>query len=143
MVIKIKFDGTKVNINGEDHDTETCLSFTIEKIKLIFNDELKINTNEVYDSTDFDSLFGHEQILDKDAFVGSATNFGTKLFQEFGESRSVGITQKLFLMTMMEKDRPFKPFTKNEAIHKFLETVFKDGTKRDRLPKMLKESFVF
>jgi hypothetical protein len=133
-------------MNGEDNDSETCLSFTIENIKLISNEEIETSSTQQMDDTDFDSLFEDEIILDKDVFVGSATNFGTTLFSEFGESRSVGITHKLFLMTMMEKDRPFKPFTKNETIHNFLETVFKDGTKRHKVtfPKgSCNEDFTF
>ena len=82
-------------MNGEDRYSETCKSFTKEKIELISNDEIETSlTQQMYD-TGFNSLFADEIILDKDIFVGSATNFGTTLFREFEESRSVGITHKL------------------------------------------------
>lgn len=90
IVIKVKFDGKIVNVNGEDRDSETCLSFTVENIKLISNEEIETSLTQQMDDTDFDSLFADEIILDKDVFVGSATNFGTTLFSEYGESRSVG-----------------------------------------------------
>ena len=115
IVIKIKFWGNFINVNGENKESESCLAFTIKGTKLISNDELGQNNDVNINNKNLDDLFAHERILDKDIFVGSATNFGTTLFKEFGESRSISITQKLFLMTMLEKDRPFKPFKFNHS----------------------------
>ena len=140
---EIKFVGsTVVNVDNQK-EVKACLSLIISEIIVVFDkhahseiDEksrtttISVTKTTSTTTTTTTTTSTTTNFKDVDQIIGVITQFGSTLFEELGETRSVGIANKLWLNTFHDQDYSYLPFTKNMTLHNLFENMYRNGQKR-------------
>jgi hypothetical protein len=111
-------------------EVKACLSLIISEIILVYDKhahsevDKRVRTTTISvtkttptTKTTTTSTSTTTNFEDVDQIIGTITQFGSTLFQDLGETRSIGIANKLWMNTFHNKDDSYLPFTKNMTLH--------------------------